>query len=150
MEIADVLAVNKADLPGADRTVRELRAAQGLGAHDAHTWFAPVLKTVASQGEGLAEVVEAVLAHRAHLGEEGLGERRERRAEFEVRTLVQDRVLRRARELSGDLYARVARGELDADAAADELLSGGKLSLWANKSRWTPTSCAGRWVRKAI
>ncbi|MEF2278716.1 methylmalonyl Co-A mutase-associated GTPase MeaB [Deinococcus sp. YIM 134068] len=122
MEIADVLAVNKADLPGADRMVRELKAAQGLGAHDAGTWFAPVVKTVAARGEGVAEVVAAVLAHRAHLGEEGLRAGRERRAEFEVRTLVQERVLRRARELGGNLYARVASGELDADAAAEELL----------------------------
>jgi len=124
MEIADVIAVNKADLPGADRTVRELMAAQGLGAHDAHTWFAPVRRTVAAKGEGTEQVVEAVLAHRTFLGEAGLQERRRRRAEFEVRTLVQERVLRRAREVSGDLYARVARGELDADSAADALLTG--------------------------
>ncbi|ANE43384.1 methylmalonyl Co-A mutase-associated GTPase MeaB [Deinococcus puniceus] len=130
MEIADVIAVNKADLPGADRTVRELVAAQGLGAHDEHTWFAPIHKTVAGAGQGtleptgIAELVAAVLAHRAHLGAEGLTERRTRRAEFEVRSLVQERLLRRARATSADLYARVARGELDADAAADALLGG--------------------------
>jgi len=123
MEIADVIAVNKADLPGADRTVRELLAAQGLGAHDEHTWFAPVRRTVAAKAEGIGPLVEAVLAHRAHLGEGGLHARRAARAEFEVRTLVQERVLRRAREVSSDLYARVARGELDADAAADALLA---------------------------
>jgi LAO/AO transport system kinase len=124
MEIADVIAVNKADLPGADRTVRELMAAQGLGAHDEHTWFAPIHKTVAGEGTGIAELVAAVLAHRAHLGAAGLTERRTRRAEFEVRSLVQERLLRRARATSADLYARVARGELDADAAADALLGG--------------------------
>lgn len=124
MEIADVIAVNKADLPGTDRTVRELLAAQGLGRHDEHTWLAPVRRTVAQTGEGVDKLMDAVLAHRAFLGEDGLRGRRARRAEFEVRTLVQDRVLRRAREMSGDLYARVARGELDADAAADALLAG--------------------------
>ncbi|WP_034402180.1 methylmalonyl Co-A mutase-associated GTPase MeaB [Deinococcus sp. RL] len=124
MEIADVIAVNKADLPGADRTVRELLAAQGLAPHDASTWLAPVRRTVAAQGEGADAVLEAVLAHRAWLGEEGLHARRAARAEFEVRTLVQERVLKRAREVGGDLYARVARGELDADAAADALLAG--------------------------
>lgn len=122
MEIADVIAVNKSDLPGADRTVRELMAAQGLGAHDEHTWFAPIRRTIASQGEGIAKLIEAVEQHRAHLGEAGLQARRERRAEFEVRSLVQERLLKRAREASQDLYAKVARGELDADAAADALL----------------------------
>ncbi|AIZ45637.1 transporter [Deinococcus radiopugnans] len=124
MEIADVIAVNKADLPGSSRTVRELTSAQALGWHDEHTWLAPVRKTIASQGEGVGSVIEAVLKHRAHLGEAGLQERRRLRAEFEVRSLVQERLLRRARDAGGDLYARVAKGELDAEAAADELLGG--------------------------
>ena len=122
MEIADVVAVNKADLPGADRTVRELLAAQGLGAHDAGTWFAPIHKTIAAKGEGIEAIIDAALAHRAHLGENGLRARREARAEFEVRSLVQERLHQRAREVSTGLYARVAAGELDAEAAADELL----------------------------
>ncbi|WP_221088427.1 methylmalonyl Co-A mutase-associated GTPase MeaB [Deinococcus aquaedulcis] len=122
MEIADVIAVNKADLPGADRTVRELMAAQGLGAHDEHTWFAPIRKTMAAKGEGIDAVIAAVEAHRAHLGEAGLLARREARAEYEVRTLVQERLLRRARAQGRDLYQRVAQGELDADQAADDLL----------------------------
>lgn len=124
MEIADVIAVNKSDLPGSSRTVRELTSAQALGWHDEHTWLAPVRKTIASAGEGVGSVIEAVLKHRAHLGEAGLAERRRLRAEFEVRSLVQERLLRRARDAGGDLYARVARGELDAEAAADELLGG--------------------------
>ena len=123
MEIADVIAVNKADLPGADRTVRELMAAQGLGAHDEHTWLAPIRRTTASQGEGIDKVIEAIEQHRQWQGDAGLQIRRERRAEFEVRSLVQERLLRRAREASRDLYARVARGELDADTAADQLLN---------------------------
>lgn len=124
MEIADIIAVNKADLPGADRTVRELMAAQGLGHHDEHTWFAPIRRTVASQGDGVDRLIEAVEHHRAHLGESGVRQRRERRAEYEVRTLVQEKLLARARTVSADLYARVASGALDADAAADELLRG--------------------------
>ncbi|GGK15191.1 LAO/AO transport system kinase [Deinococcus malanensis] len=124
MEIADVIAVNKSDLPASDRTVRELMAAQGLGAHDEHTWMAPIRKTIASKGEGVDGVIAAVEKHRAWLAEEGLQTRRERRAEFEVRSLVQERLLQRARSAAHDLYARVARGELDADAAADSLLTG--------------------------
>ncbi|WP_083847277.1 methylmalonyl Co-A mutase-associated GTPase MeaB [Deinococcus gobiensis] len=133
METADVIAVNKSDLPGADRTVRELMAAQGLGAHGPDTWLAPVRRTVAGrtgggvggEPQGIPELIAAVEAHRTWLGEAGLDARREARAEFEVRTLVQARLLRRAQAAGGELYARVARGELDADAAADTLLAGG-------------------------
>ncbi len=124
MEIADVIAVNKSDLPGADRTVRELMAAQGLGAHDEHTWMAPIRRTVASKDEGIGALMTAVQQHRDWLGEAGLQQRRERRAEFEVRSLVQERLLQRAREASSELYRRVALGELDAEAAAAELLRG--------------------------
>ena len=132
MEIADVIAVNKSDLPGAERTVRELLAAQGLGAHGPETWLAPVRRTVAGrvgvapgEPQGIPELIAAVEAHRAWLGDAGLKARREARAEFEVRTLVHARLLRRARAAGSELYARVARGELDADAAADTLLAGG-------------------------
>lgn len=122
MEIADVIAINKADLPGADRTMRELMSAQGLGAHDEHTWMAPIRKTIASKGEGIEKLITAVEQHREHLGEEGLNKRRERRAEFEVRSLVQERLLKRASEVDSDLYARVANGELDSDSVADILM----------------------------
>ena len=57
MEIADIFVVNKSDLPGADRVETEILAMQGLGAHDEH-WLPPVVRTVASTGEG----VEALLA----------------------------------------------------------------------------------------
>lgn len=126
MEIADVIAVNKADLPGADRTMRELMSAQGLGAHDEHTWMAPIRKIIANKGEGIDKLITAVEQHREHLGEEGLSKRRERRAEFEIRSLVQERLLKRASAVESDLYARVASGELDSDSAADLLMNGTK------------------------
>jgi LAO/AO transport system kinase len=58
MEAADVFAVNKADLDGADRVVAEVRAMQSLVC--AEGWVAPVLKTIASTGEGVDALLEAV------------------------------------------------------------------------------------------
>src|SRR5690606_12433713 len=49
MEIADVFCINKYDLPGADRLRREVAAALELGDHDAHTWFPPIVGTVAAK-----------------------------------------------------------------------------------------------------
>ena len=53
LEVADIVVVNKADREGADQTVRDLRAETK----------APILKLVAAQGEGIAELVEAIEAH---------------------------------------------------------------------------------------
>ncbi|ADV66986.1 methylmalonyl Co-A mutase-associated GTPase MeaB [Deinococcus maricopensis] len=123
MEIADVMVVNKSDLPGADRVVRELRAAQGLvTSHGPDDWFAPVVKARADQQEGIEGVLNAIRAHRAHLGEAGLHARRHERARFELRAALQDRAGRLVAGAGADLIDRLARGDLSADQAAAELL----------------------------
>ncbi len=75
MEIGDVFVVNKADRPEADRTVTHLKMALGL--IPAGGWHPPVLTTVATTGEGIADVLKAVGDHRRHL--EATGGLRSRR-----------------------------------------------------------------------
>jgi LAO/AO transport system kinase len=58
MEIADVFAINKADLPGADRLEQDIQAMQSLGNEDP----APVCQVVAAEGRGTAELLAAVRA----------------------------------------------------------------------------------------
>ncbi|WP_424952533.1 methylmalonyl Co-A mutase-associated GTPase MeaB [Deinococcus sp.] len=122
MEVADVLVVNKADLPGAERLARELRAAQMLAPHDEHTFFPPIVQTVASRDEGLEALLEAVQAHRDHLGEAGLQRRRLERARSELRSLMWQQVAARSGQASTDLLAEVASGRLSTDEAARLLL----------------------------
>jgi LAO/AO transport system kinase len=122
MEVADVFAINKADLPGADRLEREVRAALELGPHDEHTWWPPIVKTVATDGSGAAELLAATEAHRAHLGAAGLEEKRLDRARFEVSAAVADEVRRLSSGARRDLLRSVAGGALTADAAARQLL----------------------------
>jgi LAO/AO transport system kinase len=59
MEIADIFVVNKADCEGAERMEAEIRAMQGLGA-DVEGWVAPVVRTVATSGDGVAELIEEI------------------------------------------------------------------------------------------
>ncbi len=56
MEIADILVVNKADREGAERTVAALEMMLDLNGHPACGWQTPVLKTVATQDEGIADL----------------------------------------------------------------------------------------------
>ena len=66
LEIGDVFVVNKADRDGADATVRDLRHMISLGeAGGTGAWRPPVVKTVASAGEGIEELVEALDRHHA-------------------------------------------------------------------------------------
>jgi LAO/AO transport system kinase len=131
LEIGDVYVVNKADRDGADATVRELRHMLTLGeSRQPGSWRPPILRTVASRGEGVDEVVEALEAHRAWLVETGnLDVRRRRRIADEIEAIA----VTALRERIGDLRSgaaleeaaeRVVAGELDPYAAADLLIAG--------------------------
>lgn len=123
LEIADILVVNKADLVGADATVRDLRGAMAL--RPAGEWVPPVVRAVASSGSGIADVVAAIDARMSWLRENGLlGERRALRARNEVLALAAQAVLDRIEGPRLDrLAGQVAAGELDAHTAADILLA---------------------------
>jgi LAO/AO transport system kinase len=58
MEIADVFVINKSDQPGADQLEREIKAMQSLSTRK-DGWVPPVLRTVASDGQGIAEALSA-------------------------------------------------------------------------------------------
>ena len=129
LEIGDVYAVNKADRDGADNTVRELRTVLAMGQRAPATgevpaWMPPVVKTVASAGDGVVELVEALDAHTAWLAASGeLAARRRRRAAAEIRAIAMAGLGQRMDRVRADALAeRVAAGELDPYAAADELV----------------------------
>ncbi|MGL4174429.1 MAG: methylmalonyl Co-A mutase-associated GTPase MeaB [Dermatophilaceae bacterium] len=127
LEIADVLVVNKADHDGADRTVRELRHAVGLADRPDGAWRVPVLRTEAVRGEGLEELADMIDEHRERLGENGIRERRERRARAEIESVATEAIRARLATADGGdrlarLAAEVATGRLDPYAAADALV----------------------------
>ena len=75
MEIGDVFVINKADRPDAMKTERELRAVLSLAARD-DGWDPPIVQTVATRGQGIDEVAEAVEAYRRFTDQEGAASRR--------------------------------------------------------------------------
>jgi LAO/AO transport system kinase len=122
MEIGDIFVVNKADRGDADRTAAEIKMMLGL-VPDQTGWRPPVLLAVATEGSGTVGVLEAIEQHRRYLIDRGLliGRRTARRRR-EILELVEERLLARVGEDRVDaLASRVAAGELDPYAAADEL-----------------------------
>lgn len=126
LEVADVFVVNKADRDGADRTARELRAMLTMAADDG--WSPPVVRTVASAGQGIDDVLARVAEHRAWLDSSGEGVRRRRlRAAREIEAIAVGELRRRMGDVGGAatidaLADRVVAGECDPYAAADELV----------------------------
>ena len=66
MEIADIFVINKSDRDGAERVEREVRAMQSLAMRK-DNWTPPIVKTVASEGTGVGELVAAIQKYREHL-----------------------------------------------------------------------------------
>jgi len=116
LEVGDVLAVNKADRDGADATVRELRNMVGMGDRSAGAWVPPVVRTVASTGDGIDDLIAALEKHHDWLVETGeLESRRIARARGEIDAIAVG-ILRR-RMVAGDGRARI-------DAAAADVVAG--------------------------
>jgi LAO/AO transport system kinase len=77
MEIGDIFVVNKADRPGADKTVTEIQMMMSL-VEEHGEWIPPIVKTVASRNEGIGELDAAVTAHYGYLERSGELVRRSR------------------------------------------------------------------------
>ncbi len=129
LEIGDLYVINKADREGADQVRRELRSMLALAEWPEGAWKPPIVKTVASRGEGVDEVVAEIDKHRAWLEQSGqLAERRTRRARDEIEAIAVTALRARWGDVHGrteldDLAAAVAAGKSDPYTAADELLA---------------------------
>jgi LAO/AO transport system kinase len=129
LEIADVLAVNKADQPGAKNAVRALRAmietghpaarsarewhhgpsvaAEPAATEQAPLWIPPILETVATEGRGVAELAQAIADHRAHVQAAGDW------AAIEHQQIALELVDRLRDALLGRLLERLQRGAFE-------------------------------------
>lgn len=127
MEIADVLVVNKADRPGADRAVLDFQQMMTLGTPRLE-WKIPVVKTSAQDKTGIEELIDAIERHGAWAIESGDAERRDHEAiQNEVEALLRERVLRQLAAKVGEgllknTVMRVASRAIDPYAAVEDLL----------------------------
>ncbi len=125
LEIGDIFVVNKADREGVRDTIRDLEQMLDLGT--TRPWRPPIVATIATTGEGVAELWEAVIAHRAHLVETGeLEARRRDRLEKDMRRAVVAELVRRTQlasedELLSQLRDEVLARRLDPWTAARKL-----------------------------
>ncbi len=129
LEVADVFVVNKADRDGADATVRDLRHMISLGDRAAPgLWRPPVVRTVASSGSGVDDLVKALDTHRAWLRKTGnLRVRRLARAADEIEAIALSALRSRIAGLRStdsvqQLAEQVVDGAMDPYSAADRVV----------------------------
>jgi LAO/AO transport system kinase len=127
MEIADILAVNKADLAGADALVSQLTALVASAPGSRET---PIVRTVATRGQGIGELSDAIDDHRRYMEESGeMARRRLAEARQQVLAAARHRLLAgllEATEREGGLDAlviAVAERTMDPHTAAEQLIA---------------------------
>ena len=112
LEVADIFVVNKADRAGVDDAVADLRGMLELSGTT--EWVPPVVRTVATTGEGVDDLFAEIRRHRAHLEASGVSEdRRRERLRAELRGIVAARLAAQA-----DARCRGERFEAAVDAVA--------------------------------
>lgn len=150
LEIADVLAVNKADLPGADNTVRALRAMLELGhpaardhlarhhgqlvrvessSNGSSMWIPPVVQTVATEDQGIDELIAVLAAHRQHLLDaQALGKLERQHIEIELHDRLAAALMAKLlKTVPGEVFTeairRIQARELDPQSAVEMILA---------------------------
>jgi LAO/AO transport system kinase len=127
MEIAAIFVVHKADREGAERTAGSIEAMLSMQGWEPGAWRPPVLRTEATTGTGIAELLATIQQFRQHTAD-AQGGRRRVRAEFRLRELLGHRFLSHLEAhvlAAGELDAtldRIAARELDPYTAADAIL----------------------------
>jgi LAO/AO transport system kinase len=129
MEIGDVFVINKADREGVLRTEKELEALLSL-AMRSDLWEPPIVKTVATENQGLEALAEAIESYYKFQGEtdSAAANRRTQIARWRILELLRERLLaqtlnaKSASERLDRLAAEVAAKQRDPYSAVEELI----------------------------
>jgi len=127
MEIADIFVINKSDREGAERVEREIRALQSLAVRN-DRWVPPIVKTVASEGQGIAELATTIAEYEAYLQKENLTlQRNIQNWRERLVEMLRDALLDKAREQLGSrdmqqLAAQVAEHKRDPYSLVEEIV----------------------------
>lgn len=92
LEIADIFVINKADRDGADLVHKDLRVLLSLSDYEESDWKPPILKAIATKGDGTEELTEKMAEHQHWLSGSEVGKERKRR-------IIEDRIVKLTTEL---------------------------------------------------
>lgn len=129
MEIADFFVLNKSDRPGAQLAVSAIKTILMMRDHDASSWMPNIIKTIASENEGIQETASEINRHKDYLLNSGnLKTRREIRTKIRIKDIVEDKLKSvlwndiREKSLNSSLE-KVVLGSLSPYHIADEIIN---------------------------
>ncbi|HHV26540.1 methylmalonyl Co-A mutase-associated GTPase MeaB [Anaerosalibacter bizertensis] len=127
MEIADIFAINKSDIDGADKTQVEIE--MNLDLNEEMDYRPPVLKVSARKKEGISQLVDSILDHKEFLEKTGkLKDRRKRNTEIEILNLVEEGLMNiifskmKRKAIFDEIIESVMSRELDPYTAKDQII----------------------------
>jgi LAO/AO transport system kinase len=127
MEIADVFVINKSDRDGAERVEREIRAMQSLSVRK-DEWVPPIVKTVASEGQGIGELASSIADYEVFLSKSDVGRQkrlqnwRERLVEM-LRDSLLEKVMKEQDGRLGQYAEEIAEHKRDPYSLVEEIVS---------------------------
>jgi LAO/AO transport system kinase len=129
IEIGDVFVINKSDMEGAHRALEGLMSVLELS-QQKEGWKPPIIETVATAQKGITELVESIEQHKEYLEKTKLLHVREsRRVEFELISLINERVYEKIKEsnVGGEnlktIVSKILSKQLDPYSAAEKIIS---------------------------
>lgn len=93
MEIADIFILNKSDRPGSQQAYTALQTILMIKDHDENTWMPKIIKTIASENQGIVEIDDEIERHRVFMKEKNLFiSKRERQAKARIKEIVEHKL----------------------------------------------------------
>lgn len=90
MEIADFFVMNKGDRPGADSAILSLQTVLMLRDHNESTYLPKIIKSIATQGEGIFDVIDEIESHRKYMNDsDGIILRRNNNNKIRIKGIVE-------------------------------------------------------------
>jgi LAO/AO transport system kinase len=130
MEIAQVVVLNKSDMPGKEKALLDVEIALKMRSAPEDGWYVPIVLTVATEEKGIDKLLEQIEKHQSHLRKcVGLRKFAFRKAEKEGSVLVKDEIERiifdhlKGTGLRRKYLDRIVDGEIDPYTAVEEVLS---------------------------
>ncbi|MBW2663610.1 MAG: methylmalonyl Co-A mutase-associated GTPase MeaB [Deltaproteobacteria bacterium] len=128
MEIGDIFVVNKADLKDADRLSGNIETMLHMG-YESKGWIPPIIKTIATKGNGIAALVEETLNHRKYLIKSGLlKSEKVTRIKQEIMEIVRNKIIDKinssndTNQISDELLNEIILRQKDPYTAAEEII----------------------------
>ncbi len=128
MEIADFFVLNKSDRPGSEQAIASLQTILMMKEHDEKTWMPNIIKTIASENNGISEIANEIERHKKFMNDNNLFiQKREKQTRIRIKDIVESKIRKQIWSESGEKFLnssleKVVLGDLSPYHIAEEII----------------------------